>query len=601
VETNAAGLESQADRSQSGDRPAQNFRVWRTPPDWAALGIQLIHIMKLQLLLAVAGLLLATPSDVAGQTTFTKITSGPIVNDPGFSTSGSWADYDNDGDLDLFVANGLQATGGPSPEKNFFYRNDGAGNFTKLTNGPIVTEVDMSFVGAWGDYNNDGHLDLFVANSLQANNDLYRNNGDGTFAKITSGSIVNDGGESGSGAWADYDNDGWLDMIVGNLGERKFLYHNNGNGTFARVFQSVVVTNVGATYNVSWADYDNDGDLDLFVTGDFPGASRNSLYRNDGNGSFTGITQGSLVEEFTFHVVGVWGDYDNDGDLDLFVTNVQGPSFLFQNSGDGTFRKVTTGEIVSDSGESLGAAWGDYDNDGYLDLFVCRGRYNAQNNRLWHNNGNGTFTRITEGPVVNDGGHSFGCDWGDYDNDGFLDLFVANAEHTEKNFLYRNDGNSNSWFKLKLVGTVSNRAAIGAKVRVKTRSNGTDLWQMREITCGGNLGGKGLIAQFGLGSAATIETVRIEWPSGTVQELRDVAAKQFLTVTEPSQLSTGLSNGQFQLLLKGGVGFSYAVQSSSNLVDWSPLTNVVTTNMTMPVMTLETANFPQQFFRAVRQ
>src|SRR4029453_2374792 len=174
--------------------------------------------------------------------------------------------------------------------------------------------------------------------------------------------------------------------------------------------------------------------------------------------------------------------------------------------------------------------WADYDNDGFLDLFVANS--SGQNESLYRNNGEGTFAKVTTGSTGSDGGNSGGCAWGDYDNDGFLDLFVPNWQGSRPNFLYRNNGNSNAWLKVPCRGTQSNRDAIGAKVRVKASFRGTERWQVREVS--GGIGfGQTPYANFGLGDATNAQIVRIEWPSGTVEELSDVAVKQFLTVTEP--------------------------------------------------------------------
>ena len=252
--------------------------------------------------------------------------------------------------------------------------------------------------------------------------------------------------------------------------------------------------------------------------------------------------------------------------------------------------------------DPVGCAWGDYDNDGFLDLFVCRQL--GQNNVLYHNNGNGTFTKVTEGRPVNDGGNSVGCAWGDYDNDGFLDLFVANGafgDVSQNNFLYRNNGNGNKWIKIKLIGTVSNRAGIGAKVRVKATIGSRTVLQLREISSGCGYAGQNTLAHFGLGDATNVDLVRIEWPSGTVQEFHDVAVKQLLTVTEPPQLKAGalLSGDSFQLSLTGGIGLSYDVQTSSDLASWSFLATVTNTSRTMSVIDTSAANGTQRFYRAV--
>jgi hypothetical protein len=294
-----------------------------------------------------------------------------------------------------------------------------------------------------------------------------------------------------------------------------------------------------------------------------------------------------------------WGDYDNDGFLDLFVTNPNsGGNRLYRNLGDSTFERITSGNIVTDRAESLGCAWGDYDNDGFLDLFVINGLFGPQNNFLYRNNGDGTFTKITSGSLANDGGASSGIGWGDYDNDGFLDLFVANGllGPAQVNFLYRNNGNSNNWVKVKCVGTLSNRAGLGAKVRLKAIIAGQSRWQMRQIDGGDGSSGGSLEAHFGLGDATIIDTLRIEWPSGIVQELHDVATNRFLTVTEPARLQ---ALGAGVLRIQSWKGTAFEVQASSDLDQWSPLTTVTNLTGTLEFTDPDTTNHLQRFYRTV--
>jgi hypothetical protein len=255
-------------------------------------------------------------------------------------------------------------------------------------------------------------------------------------------------------------------------------------------------------------------------------------------------------------------------------------------------------------GLATGCAWGDYDNDGFLDLFVCW--QEEKNNHLYHNNGDGTFTRVLTGSIVNDGGRSPGCAWADYDNDGFLDLFVSNGAFVgntgENNFLYHNDGNGNRWLKLKLVGGPSNRAAIGAKVRVNAAIRGASRWQMREISGGSGFASQdSLIAHFGLADATNVDTVRIEWPSGTVQELHNLNPNQSLTIREPPRLSSPhMASGTFQLTLAGARGVGYGIQVSSNLLNWAHWMTVTITNANgRAIITDDSAvGAPQRFYRA---
>ena len=467
--------------------------------------------------------------------TFTKITTGQIVNDGGASWSCAWGDYDNDGYLDLFVANGDFGAG----KKNFLYHNNRDGTFTRMTNGPIVNDVALFRGCAWADFDNDGNLDLSVV-SHASKNFLYRNNGNGTFTKVTNNIIVKDIiRESIGGSWADYDRDGYLDFFVANASNAKnFLYHNDGGTNFTKITSGRIVNDIADGEGCAWADY---GNPDLFVCN--WRNTKNFLYHNNADGTFTRVTNssaGGIVTENADSIDCAWGDYDNDGFLDLFVANAFGEKkFLYHNNGNGTFTKITNSPVTLDVGNAPGCAWGDYDNDGYLDLFVA----NTNRSFLYHNNGDGSFDKVTDGSLVNDGGPgvvSVGCSWGDYDNDGFLDLFVANGGGLNpaeaNNFLYRNNGNSNAWIKIKCVGTVSNRSAIGAKVRVKATIGGKTLWQLREVSIGdGFASGNPLEPHFGLGNATNIDTVRIEWPSGIVQTLNNVAVKQLLTVTEPTR------------------------------------------------------------------
>jgi len=242
----------------------------------------------------------------------------------------------------------------------------------------------------------------------------------------------------------------------------------------------------------------------------------------------------------------------------------------------------TVGSIASDPGGFDQCAWGDYDNDGFLDLFLTAtptlgdfdSRFGASGgNALYHNNGDGSFARILTSGPVEDIANSVGCAWADYDNDGFLDLFVANGGivQPENNALYHNSGNGNNWIKVRCVGTVSNRSAIGAKVRVKASLRGKTSSQLREINSGNGTCQNPLEAHFGLADATKVETLRIEWPSGAVQEFHDVAAKQFLTITEPPRLQAlgRLADGSFQLSLTGGLGFAYDLQRSTDLAQWT--------------------------------
>jgi hypothetical protein len=390
------------------------------------------------------------------------------VNDHGWSRGCTWGDYDNDGFLDLFVSN----DGG----RNFLYHNEGGTSFTRVFTGPIAQDAGNCYGTAWVDYDNDGWLDLFVARHTNADNLLYHNLGDGTFEKITEGDIVHDGGYSVSASPGDYDDDGCVDLFVGNVNDQdNLLYCNNCDGTFAKIIDSPITTDDG-----------------------FSGSSN-------------------------------WVDYDNDQDLDLFVANVGEDNFLYRNDGGGTFTKILTSVIVTE-GDVHDSSWADLENDGDMDLYM--GIVDA-NHRLYRNNGDGIFIPVSGVPVVEDSSSEIGI-WGDYDNDGDLDLFVT-SPGLGKNFLYRNETVGNHWINIRLVGTASNWSAIGARVTVGATINGVLVRQIREVS--GSTGGFGqdsLNVEFGLGDAAIIDSIVIEWPSGIVQVLKSVTVDQFMKIREPS-------------------------------------------------------------------
>ena len=569
---------------------------WRTPSVWGFTR----NLLRLSALAA-------TVWPASAQVSFTRILEGDIAKDTGTSFGCAWGDYDDDGYPDLFVANGFGST-------NRLYHNNGDGSFTRILTGQIVNEPADSGAPVWGDYDNDGDLDLFVSNFGPPSRDFFYRGGDGgSFTKTIQGAWVTDSGAGVGAAWGDYDHDGFLDLFVANsTGQNNFLYRNSGDGTMARMTTPPVPTSDGESHGCAWADYDGDGYLDLFVTGG--GGDREQQFRNHGDGTFTRIMTGQLVTAGGDDNGISCADYDNDGDLDLVVTGFRSSgNRLYSNDGTNGFVRVTAGPLATLRGASQNPAWGDYDNDGHLDLFIAnsceRDASQGENNFLFHNEGDGTFTRVTDGAVVSDGGRSWGCGWADYDNDGDLDLFVANGAPLppEAGFLYRNDGGTNRWLVLRLVGTASNRSAIGAKVRALATIRGTTFWQLREVSGGsGYCSQNDLRAHFGLGDAATVETIRIEWPSGIVQELGNVPANQFLTITEQQpgvttapHLTVALAaDGEVQLTLTGQTNLRYVFEASTNLTRWTKI--AVRTNLTGTVELADGAagKLPERFYRA---
>jgi hypothetical protein len=485
-------------------------------------------------------MLLASALASSAQTNiFSKITNSPVVTTPGDSRSVNWIDIDNDNDLDLFISNGPEAG-----QNNFLYKNDGLGGFTKVTNDPIVQDGKPSDGATWADFDNDGDVDCFVANWYGVNNLLYKNNGDGSFTQVLSGNLVNDGGFSETASWGDYDKDGWLDLYVTNSdgGFKNFLYRNLQDGSFQKVTTGSPVTDAFTSRSANWTDFNMDGNLDLFVTNE--GTQNENLYRNNGDGSFTKLTTGPLLTAGGRTMSSSWADYDNDGDLDVFLANDQGNDGLYRNDGAGVFFKITSDPVVTSGGNSFGSQWADVDNDADLDLFVTNSFWGGPwKNFLFLNNGNGTFTKNLTEVVATDEGWSYGCAFGDWDCDGDLDLAVAtclNANQTD--YLYENHSaeNGNNWLEIKLIGTNSNRSAIGAKVWVTATINGQTVTQLREISAqSGYCGQNQLSVHVGLADADSV-TLRVEWPSGLEQLFGSLAANHCLSLVE-GQIPVGVN------------------------------------------------------------
>jgi hypothetical protein len=524
--------------------------------------------------------------------TFTQITVGQIVNDGGDSTGVSWVDYDQDGYLDLFVSN----FGTP---RNFLYHNNGDETFTRVDSAPITTDIMSAEGCVWADFDNDGDLDLFISTGLGANDVLYRNEGGGVFTRMTNIPPVLTLGSSRGCAWADYDNDGWVDLFVANeKNSKNFLFHNNGGNGFTRILTGPIAMEIGNSYGCCWGDYDNDGYPDLFVAYN---GGRSFLYHNQGNGTFLKVTNGVIATNIANSASGAWGDYDNDGYLDLFVANLGQKNFLYHNNGDGTFTSITNSGIGQDVSYSWGGAWADYDNDGYLDLFVANGQPNGTGVKdyLFRNAGDGTFTKVVRGSLVSDNAAGDGCAWGDYNNDGFMDLFVSNI-NGQNNLLYRNNGNSNHWLTVQCKGRVSNAAAIGARLELITDIDGKSVRQIREISGGSGYGSQDdLRAHFGVGQATNIASLLIRWPSGIVQDFANLAVDQFLIVREPPQLLrvSQLPDGIFQGEFRGGHNVVYEVELSENLRDWSLLTTLTNRDGFAVFEDVQMRNVPSRFYR----
>jgi hypothetical protein len=495
-------------------------------------------------------------------------------------------DYDNDGWLDIFFVNGTRfetESLGRSQPINRLYKNNRDGTFTDVTWKAGLARSGWGQGVCIGDYDNDGHDDVLI--TYWGDNVLYRNNGDGTFSDVTAKAGVGAGGGArkrwNTGcAFLDYDRDGFLDLFVakyvdfelasapvsedglclykglkvacgpaGLAGGRNILFHNNGNGTFTDVSEEAGIWNTPGKYGlgVLVSDFDNDGWPDIYVAND---SAPSCLYHNNGDGTFRDIGSEAGVafsaDGKAQAGMGVSAaDYDGDGLLDIVKTNFAGDtSSLYRNLGENFFEETTYQAGLGRNTRFLG--WGagflDIDNDGLLDILLCNGHVYPevqeleveagyrQRKVLYRNLGNGKFADVSQqgGSGITARAPARGCAFGDFDNDGDIDV-VVNCINDVPQLLRCDAAHHNNWLKLKLVGVKSNRSAIGARIYC-TPEKGKR--QMEEIRSGGSyLSQNDLRAHFGLGESNKAD-LEIHWPSGLKERISGAAANQIMTVVE---------------------------------------------------------------------
>ena len=506
--------------------------------------------------------------------------SGERLFNEQYGSGGGFFDYDNDGYLDIYLINarpqGEQTNA--APPTNILYHNNGDGSFTDVTDSAGVGDTGYGVGGTTGDYDNDGDLDLYLTNF--GRNVLYQNNGDGTFTDVAEAARVANAGWGTSCAFADFDNDGFLELYISNYADytldahktcyrhnipvycgpssyppqSDLFYYNNGDGTFTELTEQSGLLSVVAAHGLGVAvgDTDNDGDADIYVAND---QDFNFLFENRGDGTFEeiGLLSGVSCSDMGKAEAGMgvaFADYNNDGKLDLTVSNFQNETnTLYYNEGTNFFVDATipTG-IAEHTHRYLG--WGigflDYDNDGYKDIFVANGHTmdniaevdrsttTPQQNLLFRNLGNGQFEDVTsemgEGFALRK--TSRASAFGDYDNDGDIDILVTNWNQTVD--LLRNEGgNQNNWIQVQAVGTKSNRSAIGARIKVVAG----ELTQYAEVKSSGSyLAFSDLRVHFGLKDAEQIDLLEIRWTSGIVDSATHLSVNQRFIAVEGDKI-----------------------------------------------------------------
>ncbi|HZQ21027.1 MAG TPA: CRTAC1 family protein [Terriglobales bacterium] len=502
-------------------------------------------------------------------------------------------DYDHDGWLDIFLVNGWRLEGFPKGEEptSHLFKNNRDGTFTDVTEKAGLVHHGWGQGVCIGDYDNDGFDDLFV--TYFGKNVLYHNNGDGTFTDVTEKAGVGGGGKRWNTgcAFVDYDRDGKLDLFVANYidldlatapvpesgpclykgimvacgppglkGGKNILFHNNGDGTFADVSDSSGILDANGTYGlgVLTADFDNDGWPDIYVAND---SAPSALYQNKKNGKFQDIAieAGCALSPDGKPQAGMGvsaADYDLDGNLDIVKTNFAGdtPS-LYHSVGGANFEDTTFTAGLGAHTQYLG--WGvgfiDFDNDGWADILICNGHVYPeveqlkteagykQHKLLYRNLRNGRFEEVTElaGPGINAAVAARGCAFGDFDNDGDIDV-VVNTVNGLPQLLRCDSRSENNWIKVKLIGTKSNRSAIGARLTCVATFPGESKphRQIDEVRSGGSYFSQSdLRPHFGLGKAEKVDLLEVRWPSGQVESFKDLSANEIITIKEGSGIS----------------------------------------------------------------
>ena len=458
-------------------------------------------------------------------------------------------DFNGDGHLDVVVSS--QDSCAPLR----YFRSDGDGTFSDRSVEAGLGEQLGGLNLVQTDYNNDGWPDIFVLRGgweVPMRNSLLRNNQDGTFSDVTHESgLAAPGTATQTAAWADFDLDGHLDVFIGNEFTPSQLFRNQGDGTFVDVARSAGVGRTAFTKGAVWGDYDNDRYPDLYVSNY---AERNFLYHNNGNGAFAEVARELGVDGPSYSFPVWFMDYNNDGWLDLFVSGyfqslsdvargylgqpLKGETFkVYRNAGKNGFEDVTEEVGMARNILTMGCNFGDLDNDGFLDFYLGTGApsYGALTpNLLFRNDAGNAFQDVTSSSRTGHLQKGHGIAFGDIDNDGDQDIFLhtggAVPGDAYRNAVFQNPGHGNRWIAMRLLGEKTNRSAIGVRIRVVIAGGGEI---HREVTSGGSFGASSLEQHVGVGKADRIEALEVWWPATeTRQRFTDLPTNQLLEIYE---------------------------------------------------------------------
>lgn len=479
-------------------------------------------------------LMLSNLSMLQAQALFWDKAEALGLNNTGRNSGIAVGDYNNDDLDDIYVS---QSVG-----TNLLYQAQADGRFVEVAAQAGVAHSGTTNMSIWGDIDNDGDLDLFLGNRMEPNK-LFLNLGNGTFADISVAAGIDQLRLTKAAMFGDIDNDGFIDLYVANLGTQNELYHNNGDLTFTDITFQAGATDTQIAMGALFFDYDNDGDLDIYLTHDANQA--NILYQNDGTGHFTNVAAAANAN-YAGQGMGVdFGDVNNDGHLDIYITNLY-ENTLLVNTGYGTFSDISAYANITDIGMGWGTLWFDYDNDGWQDIYVANdSHFSPFANILYKNMGDLSFQIVSDSTVLSSMLGGYGVASLDNNMDGWLDLYLANSGNggndSNEFFSNQNQALAHHWVKVKTIGTISNKAGIGTRVRLEVDGQ----IHIDEVCAGSGYSSQNsLTLHFGLGMATKIDRMTIRWPSGIEEIYENLEVDRLYKIVEMEGIVTSVANKQ---------------------------------------------------------